>query len=96
MINGRYHTWGKKIDDEVFIMRMLNKSWKRIIGNTIEWSAFCLANKERQKYEWNKITYSEICTILFFEKKNQVVNLVNIQNSKLNLTYYSKRQILLQ
>jgi hypothetical protein len=51
-------------------MRMLNKSWKWIIGNTIEWSAFCLANKERQKYEWNKITYSEICTILFFEKKS--------------------------
>jgi len=49
---------------------MLNKSWKRIIGNTIEWSAFCLVNKERQKYEWNKITYSEICTILCFEKKN--------------------------
>jgi hypothetical protein len=45
LMNGRYHTWGKKIDNEVIIMRMLNKSWKRIIGNTIEWRAFCLANK---------------------------------------------------
>jgi hypothetical protein len=45
LINGRYHTWGKTIDNEIFIMRMLNKSWKRIIGNTIEWSAFYLTNK---------------------------------------------------
>jgi hypothetical protein len=51
LINGRYHTWEKKNDNEIFIMRMLNKPWKRKIGDTIEWSAFCLANKERQKYE---------------------------------------------
>jgi hypothetical protein len=69
LINGRYHTWGKTIDNEIFIMRMLNKSWKRIIGNTIEWSAFYLTNIKHQKYQWNKITYSEICTILSFEKK---------------------------
>jgi len=69
LINGRYRTWGKTIDNEIFIMRMLNKSWKRIIGNTIEWSAFYLTNKKHQKYQWNKITDSEICTILSFEKK---------------------------
>jgi hypothetical protein len=44
------------------------------------------------KYKWNKMTYSEICTILIFEEKIEVVNLINIKNSKLNLTCYSKRQ----
>jgi len=37
--------------NEISIMRMFNKSWKEIINNTIEWSTFCLANKECQKYE---------------------------------------------
>ncbi len=49
-------------------MRMLNKLWKEIINNTIVWLAFSIANKEYRKYEWNKMTYSEICTISTFEK----------------------------
>jgi hypothetical protein len=75
--------FGKKINkfDEIFITRMLDKSWKDIIDNTIEWSAFYLANKERQKYEWNKMPHNEICMILSFEKKNfQVVYIMNIKN----------------
>jgi hypothetical protein len=35
------------------------------------------------------MTYNEICTILSFVKNFQVVNPMNIQNFKLNLTYYS-------
>jgi hypothetical protein len=94
LINGRYQTQEKKDRlDEIFVMRMFNKLWKEIIDNTIEWLAFCLANKECQKYEWNKMTYSEICTILSFEKNFQLFNLMNIQNSKLNLTYNSKKKI---
>jgi hypothetical protein len=27
------------------IMRGLNKSWKEIINNTVEWLAFCITNK---------------------------------------------------
>jgi hypothetical protein len=38
------------------------------------------------------MTYSEVCTILSFEKNFQVLNLMNIQNSKLNLTYYSHKK----
>jgi hypothetical protein len=38
------------------------------------------------------MTYSEICTILFFEKNFQVVDPMKIQNFKLNLTHCSKRQ----
>jgi hypothetical protein len=36
------------------------------------------------------MAYSEICTILSSENNFQLLNLMNIQNSKLNLTYYSK------
>jgi hypothetical protein len=39
------------------------------------------------------MTYNEICIIISFEKKIQVVNPMNIQILKLNLTYYSKRKI---
>jgi hypothetical protein len=68
--NGRYHPQKNKNRlDEIFIMRMLNKLWKEIINNTIVWSTFSIANKEYKKYEWNKMTYIEICTILSFEKK---------------------------
>jgi hypothetical protein len=74
LINGRYQTQEKKDRlDEIFVMRMFNKLWKEMIENTIEWLAFCLANKECQKYEWNKMTYSEICTILSFEKKLSII-----------------------
>jgi hypothetical protein len=77
--------------DEIFIMRMLNKLWKEIIDNTIVWLAFSIANKEYRKYEWNKMTYSEICTISTFEKiksSSKSNELINIQNSKLNIIYY--------
>jgi len=47
----------KKQINEIFIMRMLHKSWKEIIDNKIEWSAFYLPNKECQKYEWNRMPY---------------------------------------
>jgi hypothetical protein len=70
-------------------MKMLNKLSKEIIDNIIEWLAFYLANKECQTYEWKKMAYSEIYTILSFENNFQLLNLMNIQNSNLNLTYYS-------
>jgi hypothetical protein len=33
-----------------------------------------------QKYEWNKMTYNKIYTILSFEKIFQIINLMNTQN----------------
>jgi hypothetical protein len=74
LINGRCHTQEKKNRfDEIFVKRMFNKLWKEIIDNIIEWLACYLASKECKKYEWIKMTYSEICTILSFEKKLSVI-----------------------
>jgi hypothetical protein len=50
--HGRYCIWEKNSRfNEIFIMKMFNKSWKEIINSTIEWSTFCRANKKCQKYE---------------------------------------------
>jgi hypothetical protein len=45
-----------------YIEELLCKNIRKL-GNTIKRLAFFLANKECQKYEWNKMTYSEIYTI---------------------------------
>jgi hypothetical protein len=42
--------------------------------------------KNAKNVNGNKMTCNEICSILSFEKI-QVINLLNIQNSKLNLIY---------
>jgi len=58
------------------------------VNETIEWLGLCFINKECKKYERNKIMYSEICKILFFKKKIQIISLIKFKLKKSSLTHY--------
>jgi hypothetical protein len=91
-INREYKTHKKKSNFMNCSFRILNNAWTLFINNALEWFALCFINKEWKKYEWKKMMYSEICAILSYDKKFQIISLMKIQYEKSNLTYYSKKK----